>query len=102
VLWQQNLHQAPRIGFAIAKKRIANAVARNRLRRIARESFRQNLRQLAGVDIVVLAQVAAAEATNTELFRSLANHWRKIAAATSQPHSKINANKSTQGTNLDG
>jgi RNase P protein component len=54
------------------------------------------------VDIVVLAQAAAEQASNPELFRSLANHWRKIAAATTESHSKITGNKSTRGTNLDG
>jgi ribonuclease P protein component len=101
-LWQQNLLPSPRIGFAIAKKRIAHAVIRNKLRRIARESFRQNLVELGSVDIVILAQPAAATASNQELFRSFANHWRKIAAATSQPNPKTNNTKAPQGPNLDG
>jgi ribonuclease P protein component len=101
-LWQQNLLSSPRIGFAIAKKRIAHAVVRNKLRRVARESFRQKLVELGSVDIVILAQPAAATANNQELFRSLANHWRRIAAATSQKNSKITGTKDSRGTNLDG
>jgi len=101
-LWQQSLLSSPRIGFAIAKKRIAHAVVRNRLRRVARESFRQKLVELGSVDIVILAQPAAATANNQELFRSLANHWRKIAAATSQLNSKTTGTKEPRGSNFDG
>jgi ribonuclease P protein component len=101
-LWQQNLLTSPRIGFAIAKKRVAHAVDRNRLRRIARESFRHQLIELGSVDIVILAQPAAATANNQELFRSLANHWRKIAAATRQPNSKTTGTKDLRGTTFDG
>jgi len=101
-LWQSNLNQSPRIGFAIAKKRIAHAVARNRIRRVARESFRHKLVEIGAVDIVILAQPAAAAANNQELFRSLANHWRKIAAAISQQTATITGTNDFRGPNLDG
>ena len=58
--------------------------------------------EIAAVDIVILAQPAAAAATNHELFRSLANHWRKIAAATSQKTATITGTNDFRGPNLDG
>ena len=62
----------------------------------------QSIRNLKGIDIVVLAQTAAEEASNPELFRSLANHWRKIAAATSQQTATITGTNDFRGPNLDG
>ena len=69
-----------RLGFAIAKKKISAATGRNRVRRIARESFRQKRSELPAVDIIILAQSAAAGATNAELFASLDRHWSRITA----------------------
>lgn len=70
------------MGLAIGKKHCKLATGRNRLKRIVRESFRQHRRQLAGLDIVVLNQPAAAAASNRALFDSLALHWKRCAAAT--------------------
>jgi ribonuclease P protein component len=102
VLWQQSSGPSPRIGFAIAKKRIPGAVARNRLRRLAHESFRQHSHELGVVDIVMLAQTAAGQASNKELFRSLEQHWRKIAAVSNHPQATTTTNKEIRGTSLDG
>jgi len=78
ILWRSNDVQTARIGFAIAKKRIASAVRRNRIRRLTRESFRQNRNELSNVDIVIMAQPAAQQASNAQLFKSLEHHWNKI------------------------
>ena len=79
LLYSDNQHQTPRLGFAIAKKKVARAVHRNRLKRIARESFRQQSQTLGAIDIIILAQPAAAHANNKELSASLDRHWRKLA-----------------------
>ena len=42
-----------RLGLAIGVKAAGGAVARNRIRRQVRESFRVNQHQLAGLDVVV-------------------------------------------------
>lgn len=68
----------PRLGLAISKKKIKTAVARNRLKRIIRESFRQHKNELANVDIVVLGQSMAANVPNSRTFESLATHWENI------------------------
>jgi len=70
-----------RVGFAIAKKRVSRAVGRNRIRRVARESFRHVRGTLAGVDIVLLANSAADKASNQQLQQSLARHWDNIRNA---------------------
>ena len=46
----------PRLGFAIAKKQVRRAVDRNRLKRLIRESFRQNQHDLPDVDIVIMVR----------------------------------------------
>ena len=81
VLYRPNHAREARLGLAIGKKHCKLATGRNRLKRIVRESFRQHRRQLAGLDIVVLNQPAAAAASNGTLFDSLAQHWRRCAQA---------------------
>lgn len=43
-----------RLGIVVAKKNVKLAVARNRLKRIVRESFRLQQQSLHGLDIVVV------------------------------------------------
>jgi len=69
----------PRLGLAIAKRRLGRAVDRNRVKRIVRESFRHHAAELPAVDIVVLARSGLAERDNARLFDSLARHWRRLA-----------------------
>ena len=76
VLYRSNGKDAPRLGLAISKKNCPLAVGRNRLKRIVRESFRQQQGLMPGLDLVVLNQPAAARASRPALFGSLENHWR--------------------------
>lgn len=52
---ENGLPQA-RIGFVLPKRRVRHAVARNRVKRIIRESFRRQHTALGGLDIVVMAR----------------------------------------------
>ena len=52
----ENASPVARIGFVLPKRRVRLAVARNRVKRIIRESFRQHQAPLAGLDIVVMAR----------------------------------------------
>ena len=74
---QNDLPQA-RMGLAIAKRQIKTAVARNRIKRFSRETFRQHQLELAGLDIVVLARTSAAQLTKQELRRVLDNLWQGL------------------------
>jgi len=69
----------PRVGLAVAVKTAGSAVARNRLRRLVRESFRLEQHSLPAVDIVVAAKFPAREAPATSLRASLATLWQRVA-----------------------
>jgi ribonuclease P protein component len=71
----------PRIGLAVAVKTAGSGVARNRLRRLVKESFRLAQHQLPAVDIVVAAKFPAAEAPATTLRASLATLWQRVASS---------------------
>ena len=75
VLYRSNGSDEARLGLAISKKNTKLATARNRLKRLVRESFRQNKDQLAGLDVVVLNQRGTQTADNLTLFASLKKHW---------------------------
>ena len=76
VLFTPNGTDQPRLGLAIGKKNCRLSTGRNRLKRIVRESFRQQA-ALGGVDIVVINQPAASRASNRALFDSLDDHWKR-------------------------
>jgi ribonuclease P protein component len=78
VLAARNDSGYSRLGLAIAKKKINSAVGRNRLKRLIRESFRQFQHDLCSVDLVIMCQSRAAEASNQQIFDSLQNHWKNV------------------------
>jgi len=77
ILARPNKLSHARLGMAFTKKRVKLAVARNRLKRISRESFRL-LPEIYNADYVVLAGVHCVNATNQQLFLSLKKHWQQL------------------------
>ncbi len=69
----------PRLGLAIATKSCGNAVARNLIKRLARESFRLSQYELPAVDVTLAVREAARLASPSALRASLARHWKSIA-----------------------
>ena len=78
----------PRLGLAVAARTIGNAVARNRLRRLVRESFRLAQGRLPAADLIVGARMAARGAPPERLRAALDTLWSQLAsscAASSTP-----------------
>lgn len=74
-----NQREHARLGLAIATRVFGTAVARNRVKRIIRESFRLNQRSLPAVDISIAARDAARQASGPQLRETLQRTWKTIA-----------------------
>jgi ribonuclease P protein component len=67
-----------RLGITVAKRVSPRAVARNRIKRQIRESFRHHQQSLQGLSIVVTAQPAANAKDNAHLRASLHRLWGRV------------------------
>ena len=79
VRYRQNELGHARMGLAISKRVSKRAVERNRIKRLARESFRRIRNDLPAVDLVLMAREQAAGLPGTELLAELDALWRKLA-----------------------
>lgn len=70
-----------RLGMAVGARAIGNAVRRNRLRRLIRESFRMTRHTLPALDVFVTARAPAGAAANREVAASLRGIWQQIREA---------------------
>ena len=68
----------PRLGLAVAVRLAGGGVARNRLRRIIKESFRLHQHELPNVDLVVSVRASARTTAAPELHARLAALWKKV------------------------
>lgn len=73
-----------RLGLAIAKRHIASAVVRNRIRRLIRESFRHYQTKLGAIDIIVMMQKELLT-VNNEVCKDLHHQWQALFAARKVP-----------------
>ncbi len=73
----------PRLGFVISKKSAKLAVARNRTKRVIRESFRINQTKIGDYDIVILGRRGIADLDHQELHQIITKQWLKLS--TSRP-----------------
>jgi len=71
-------HDRPRLGLAISRKVARNAVARNRIKRVIRESFRHWQTRLDSLDIVVLGRAGVATQSNKALDAALEKLWTRL------------------------
>jgi len=77
VLCCDNKDETARLGLAVSKKQCRKASARNRIKRVIRETFRHHQHELCGLDVVVINQPAAAMAKNSEMNASLEHHFER-------------------------
>jgi len=67
-----------RLGIIVAKKKVKTAVARHRIKRLVRESFRQARQSLPDIDVIVLARQGIEKKSNQTIFNELDKHWRYL------------------------
>ncbi len=77
IVLSNNLNH-PRLGLAISRRSANSAVARNRLKRQIRETFRHEAENLTSIDVVVLARPEAATQNNKICQESLGELWNKV------------------------
>lgn len=71
--------EGARLGLAVSKRVSKNAVRRNRIKRIARDSFRHVRDALPAVDILLIARSSADQEDNPSLRAELSRLWQRIA-----------------------
>ena len=74
-----------RLGLVIAKKNVRLAVQRNRVKRIAREFFRNLPQSEQNMDVVLLARRGLGQLDNAELSNILQQQWQKLVRHTTKP-----------------
>jgi ribonuclease P protein component len=78
VLTRSNELGFPRLGMVISRKSAQTAVARNRIKRVIRESFRQHQQGLGSTDCIVIARENLEKYENAIFFESLKRHWVRL------------------------
>jgi len=68
----------PRVGLAVSKRVSKRAVERNRIKRVARESFRRAQHKIPPTDIVVIARTQAAGIASDTLREDLDRAWPRL------------------------
>lgn len=84
----------PRLGLVIAKRNVSKAVQRNRLKRLIRDSFRRNRKQLAALDLVFLTRPGVAALDNQKISALIESVWNKLSDIT------FDENGSIKGSNV--
>ncbi len=78
VLANRTDRSSARIGLVIAKKNVALAVQRNRIKRQLRNTFRHKAELLDKLDLVVLARKGADKLDNKELIETIDSLWQDL------------------------
>jgi ribonuclease P protein component len=89
LLAHRNQSGLPRLGLAITKKKIKTAVARHRIKRLVRESFRRHKQLLSGLDIVVMGSTPAMDIPNHKLSEQLEKHWHRLISQNNRDKVKL-------------
>lgn len=78
VLIRPNDTNMARLGLSVSARTVGNAVNRNRIKRVIRNSFRLAAAQLPAVDIVINTRPGARDASNAQLAERLSQHWKNV------------------------
>lgn len=78
--WIESPETVARLGLAVSRKVSKRAVQRNRIKRIVRESFREQRDGLPPFDVLVIARSSAVAADRPALRADLQCAWQKLKA----------------------
>lgn len=78
ILSKPNQNAFARLGVIVGKRVARTAIARNRIKRVVRESFRLNQDRLVGRDIIVLARPYCDTLDKTKLRKGIDDLWEKL------------------------
>ena len=79
ILSEPNGTETSRLGLVIGKKNVPTAVARNKIKRVVRETFRLTELPVA-VDLVFLARKDLGKLSSTELATLIQQSWGRLIA----------------------
>ncbi|MGC3981252.1 MAG: ribonuclease P protein component [Steroidobacteraceae bacterium] len=85
ILIKPNELKTTRLGLSVSARTVGNAVNRNRIKRVIRNSFRLSAHQLPSVDIVVNTRPGARDTINSVLAERLAQHWKNVVKRCAAP-----------------
>ncbi len=77
-LFKPNQKPYARLGLVIGKKVANSAVARNRIKRVIRESFRLTQDKLSGLDIIVIGRHQCDTLNKMELRKGIDRLWENL------------------------
>ena len=81
VIARKNSNNVARLGMSLPKKHVNQAVQRNRIKRVIRESFGSAQALLKGLDVVVVVLKGTDNNFDNKSLRSkLEQHWKKVSA----------------------
>ena len=80
ILSEPNGTETSRLGLVIGKKNVPTAVARNKIKRVVRETFRLTELPVA-VDLVFLARKDLGKLSSTELATLITQSWGRLIAS---------------------
>ena len=72
--------ECSRLGLAISRKVARTAVARNRIKRASRETFRRRQAELGALDVVILGRNGVADQSSRTLASALDRLWTQLIA----------------------
>jgi ribonuclease P protein component len=77
-LYRPNHKTTARLGVIVGKRIAKSAVARNKIKRVVRESFRNTQAGLAGLDIIVIARQQCNSLDKIQLREGIEKLWQKL------------------------
>ena len=93
LLAKRNDRPGHRLGLVVAKKNVRLAVQRNRIKRVAREFFRNVPASEPTMDVVLLTRRGIDQLDNAELSSILQQQWQKLGRNFPKQESKTSQDR---------